>query len=427
MARISRSAIKAFPAGLLALAVIVAMVIFGITASSGLPGAPTTKVRAAFQNVGASLQVGDDVRENSVRIGRVAALSYDGAQAIATLQLDGHKAVNSDAHASIEDTSALAKKFINLDRGHPQAGSLGAKVIPESRDSNSADLDNVLNVLDPKTRKGLTGTVRQAGEGVAGHSDDLGAVLDHAPQLLAGTGEISSALAAPKAGLPSLLQQADQLATSLNGHERQLSALVKTSDSTMRALDTDGGVPLKDSVKQLPITLHTAGQSFDDLERPLDDTRAALTDLKPGADALGNATPDLRGVLTQGRRPLDQVPGVAHDAEPAVSDLTKTVQDARPLIPALSKGLVDASGPVGSLSAYSSEVVQFFRRIESMVSAEVSPGVHGARVLPSIGGSLATGGVLPHALEGTEPYPAPGTVDKLHTKSPVNLLPGGNN
>lgn len=425
----SRSVGRTFFVGIGGLAFIGLMVLFGVTATSGLPGAPTTVVKAAFKNVGASLKVGDDVRENGSRIGRIAALNYDGAhgRAVATMEIEGSEVpVYADAKAALTDTSALAKKFIELDRGHKSAGVLGGRVIPESRNVDSADLDRVLNVLDPRTREALTSTIREVGQGSAGHSQDLHDLLEHAPPILDNTGKISSTLASNATDLPGLLAQANELSGSLNGHEAQLSSLVRRADSTMRALGADDGKPLEAAVKQLPDTLSTAQGSFDSLHKPLEDTRVALADLRPGVVDLGQATPDLRGVLTEGQTPLDRVPGVADRALPAITDLTGTMRDARPLVPATSRGLTDASNPVNSLAAYSSEVVQFFRRIESMVSAQVAPGVHGARVLPAVGGSLLTGGVLPHALEGTTPYPAPGAVDRFHTNSPLNVLPGGN-
>jgi phospholipid/cholesterol/gamma-HCH transport system substrate-binding protein len=118
---------------------------------------------------------------------------------------------------------------------------------------------------------------------------------------------------------------------------------------------------------------------------------------------------------------------VARLAQPALSDLTRTLADARPLAPALSRGLTDAALPLNTLARYSREVVEFFRRIESMVSTEVSPGVHGARVGVALEGLAAnTGGVLNDPLQGQDAYPAPGQADRERTGSPLNAVPGGN-
>ncbi|NKQ55481.1 MCE family protein [Amycolatopsis sp. K13G38] len=419
---------RTFLIGAGGLAVLALILLFGVTASSGMPGTPKTVVRAAFHNVGAPLKVGDDVRENSSRIGRVSAVDYDGTQAVVTLELDGTVAVYSDARAAVWDQSALAKKFVELDRGHAQAGPLGDHPIPADRDVDSADLDQVLDVLDPPTRDALAGTVRQVGGGAAGHSQDLHDLLEHLPAELNGLGTVAGSLSAPEADLPALLARADQLAGSIAGHTQQLADLVGQAGDTADAVATDSGKPLQDTIKDLPGTLAGARGALDSLDKPLTDVHGALTTARPGLAALGRATPDLRGVLREAPTPLNEVPGVARAAEPALRDLTATVADARPLAPEFSRGLVDAALPLNTLAPYSTEVVQFFRRIESMVSTEVAPGVHGARVGVAVEGpSILTGGALKDPLQGQDAYPAPGQADGEHTQSPVNILPGGNN
>ncbi|HWE90082.1 MAG TPA: MlaD family protein [Pseudonocardiaceae bacterium] len=421
----SRSTTRSFVVGIGGLVVLVLILLFGVTASSGLPGAPTTMVQAAFTNVGAPLQVGDDVRENSSRIGRVSALSYANGEGIVTLQLDGHVPVYSDARAAIWDQSALAKKFVEIDVGHPSAGLLGTQVLPPSRDVNSADLDQLLDVLDPPTRNALASTLRQVGDGVAGHSQDVHDLLEHLPATLTDVGGISTELSNQDTNLPALLSSADQLAGALNGHEQQLSSLVQQLATTVRALSVDGGQPLGNTLRDLPSTLTDARTSFTALNQPLDDVRSALLAIQPGAGSLGQATPDLRGVLTEGITPLNKVPGVATAAQPAVTDLTTTLADARPLAPEVSAGLTEAALPVSVLAEYTNQVVSFFERVESMVSTSVSPGVHGARVgVAADAIAQATGGVLPDVLQGQDAYPAPGSqADSDRTVSPLNLVP----
>lgn len=422
----SRALTRSFFVGLAGIAAIGLIVLFGISAASGPPGAETTVVRAEFKNVGATLKVGNDVRENSVRIGRVENISYDRGLAVVTLALDGNVPVYRDARAGVWDTSALAKKFVQFDRGRPEAGLLGDRAIPVSRTEGSADLDRVLDVLDPRTRAALAGTLHEAGGGVAGHGGDLNALLGHAPAILRGVGRTSSALSSDQANLAGLLDRADQLAGSLSGREQEISALVRNVSRTAEAFGVDEGRPLQAMVRNLPETVRQARGALDALEQPLADTHEALAGLRSGAEALGRSTPDLRGILREAPTPLGLVPGVSTRAQPAVDDLTRTVADARPLMPALSRGVRYAAAPVNTLAQYSGDIVEFFRRIESMVSTSLSPGVHAAYLAPALGGpSVISGGVLADPLQGQDAYPAPGEADGQRANSPLNDQPGG--
>lgn len=419
--------VRTFIVGLGGIAILLAVVLFGITASSGMPFTPKTIVRAAFDNVGAPLKVGDDVRENSSRIGRVSTLEYRAGKAIVTMELNGDLDVHADARAAIWDQSALAKKFVLLHRGNAEAGPLGDETIPMEHTTGSADLDDVLDVLDKPTRDALGSTLREVGTGAAGHGQDVHDFVRNAPDLVHDVGQVSGALASSDADLAGLLREANELAGSLQGRHRQLAALVEEVGTTSKAIVVDGGAPLQNALSELPSTLDAANASFTSLDKPLRDLHVGLDRLRPGAKALAEATPDLRGVLTEGPTPLNKVPAVARKAEPTVDKLTSTVADARPLAPAVSRGLTDLSPPLTTLATYSREVVEFFRRIESMVSTSVAPGVHGARVgVAAAGPALVTGGVLNDPLQGQNFYPAPGEADRDHTSSPINILPGGN-
>jgi phospholipid/cholesterol/gamma-HCH transport system substrate-binding protein len=134
--------------------------------------------------------------------------------------------------------------------------------------------------------------------------------------------------------------------------------------------------------------------------------------LRPGAKALGQATPDLRGLLRDAVPPLDKVPSVANAAGPPVQDLADLLADARPLAPAVREALGLASTPLGIIAPYSAEVSRFFTYMTSALSGG-TPSAHQLRVYPVIG-TQTLDGVLPvrDPLMTSDPYPAPGQAAK---------------
>lgn len=421
MARASRRMAVSFLVGLLVLCTAGFIAFVAGTAASGLPWSATTEVKAQFDNVG-TLKPGNDVRENSIRVGQVKAIDYVDGHAVVTLSLDGHVPVYGDARAAVLDQSALAKKFVEIDRGHPQAGSLGDREIDLQHNLGATDLDNVLNVFDPETRQKLSSALRQLGNGVAGQSQNLHDILEKAPSILKDTGTISGALTSQQADLPRLLRSVDDFAGAFAREQQDLSSLVSQTENTLGAVGVDDGQPLKNALQGLPDTLRDADAAMDALNVPLADTQQAMADLGPGAQSLGRSTPDLRGVLREGIPALNQVPGVAGQAAPVVDDLTGAVTDARPLAPRLSEGLGDLATPLAVLAPYSLDIVRFFGRADSMVSTSTAPGRHVARLGLAIPGiSVVAGGVLPDPMSHRFPYPAPGQADAYR----ADLLPGG--
>lgn len=425
MARVSRQVLVSLRVGVVALIGVLAISYVALTAASGLPFVPTTQLEAGFKDVG-SLPVGSKVRENSRVVGKVSALRYEDGTAVATIDLDGADVpVYADARAAIWDQSALGLKFIELNRGSASAGPLGNRMIPAHRNVNSSDIDQLLSVFDAKTRAKLSGALRELGGGLAGRSKDLQDILEHAPAMLDDAGRISSTLASPQADLPALLRSADQLVAAFNGHERQTAALVREAGDTFQSVSVDGGEPLREVVRELPGTLSAARSGLGSLNQPLSDAEQAVTKLRPGVDSLAQATPDLRGVLREGIRPLEKVPGVAGQASPAVEKLTKTVADARPLAPRLSEGLSDAVHPLAVLAPYASEIRTFFDRLNGLVSTYTAPDTHGARLGLAIEGLSVLGGGVVKGPIPRNPYPAPGEADRDRAVSPLDPVTGG--
>lgn len=398
-----------------------------LTADKGLPGATYTLVDADVSDAGA-LRPGDDVRVASVRVGRVKDVRLVRGAPRVTLQLDGTREVYRDAAAeaktvTVASRSALGQKYIALTPGTPEAGKLGpADVIPPKRTAGSQELSDLLDVLDAPTRDALGSTVREAGGGAGGHAQDLRDALKAAPRMLPDLATVSKALSANDgADLTALLTTADRLSARFTGRQEQLSELLGRLDTTMRAVAVDEGKPLDEVVQRAPGTLQAARAGLQSLQAPLKDLHAGMAQLVPGARALGQATPDLRGVLREAVPPLGKVPDVGRQAEPALTDLTKTVDDARPLAPRLTQTFAGADQFLRVLAPYAPEVSGWFTNWAAALSHGDANG-HFLRLylLFSEESVLGQGG-LRDPLVARNPYPAPG--EAAHD---ARKIPGGN-
>lgn len=406
MASVTRRTARTFGVGLVTLAAFgfLFYLALGAQLSSTLPWQATTRVEAEFDDV-ATLAPGDDVRENGVRIGRVGDIHRDG-KTIVVLQLDGDVPVYADTRAMISDRSALAARYVELHRGHPNTGNLGSKRIPPARTTSATDLGDLLDVFDPATRGQLQKAVGELGRGAAGHSQDLHDVLENAPQLLSGVSRVSSTLSGPGADIGSTIRNVDALASQFQGREADITGLVGGLDKTLRAVNADNGTPLTDTLDKLPSTLGTVRESLAELDTPLADTRAATTAMRPGTGALGRSVPDLRGFLRESPQPLGKVPDVVDTAVPAVNDLTHTVADVRPLAPKLSEGITNLAPLLEVVAPYASDLVTLAQRGRSFTSSTVN-GEHVARIGLNVTPGSLLGGIKDPTFQRNV-YPGPG-------------------
>ncbi|WP_176440079.1 MlaD family protein [Haloechinothrix alba] len=401
-----RDQARKFLIGVVTLAVIGLVSYVGATVQGGgeIPGRPYTYVKAAFEDVG-MLQPRQNVVQNGVRIGEVHSVAYEDGHAIVTMRLEGQRSVYRDARAQVGYQAAVGKKHVQFDPGTRSAGPLSDTAIPLSQTSASPELDEALSALDKQTREALGSSLVELGGGLGGHSNDLRDAIRAAPGMLKDAGDISGALTSEQADLPSLLHAANQLAGRFTGHEQELSRLVKQVDTTLRAINVDGARPLADTVQALPATLRQARQGLKSLNGPLSDVRSAATTIRPGAQALGAATEDLRGFLRDAVVPLGKVPRVSDQANPAVEDLTRTVDDARPLVPRLTRTLAYSRALLHDLAPYAPDIGRFFSE-HDLLSGQIAPDKHYFGFMIAAPGLYSAS--VPDPRADRVPYPKPG-------------------
>lgn len=411
MARVNRTTARHFLIGVAGLVVLAAVAALGAIVSSGdaIPARQYSYATAAFHNVG-TMRVRQDVRINSLIVGQISAISYQNGEAVVTLRMNGEHPVYANASARIWQESALARSFVELTPGDPSAGPLPGNRIPSSRTTDATDLDQLFNIFDQPTRTALSGSLSQLGGGLLGHSEDLRDALQKAPPGLDDLGRVADTLDDPQTHLPALLTTANRVVGRLDSRSAQLRSLLQQTDQTLAAVNVDNTRPLDATLKDLPSTLTQARQALDSLNGPLGDARQAVTTIRPGAQALGASTGDLRGVLREAVGPLNKVPDVADKATPAVKDLTKTVADARPLAPRLLNTLASTQNLLAGLAPYSPDIGRFFAQLAAphgLLSGSIAPGEHYFGIFPTIPGGAGLAS-LPDPTFHENPYPAPG-------------------
>jgi phospholipid/cholesterol/gamma-HCH transport system substrate-binding protein len=409
-----------------------------LVSQQGLPFASRTTVKAAFNDVG-SMRTGDDVRIANVRVGYVSdivlvdnpdASATNGAQAkvaLATLKLDNDRPVYKNAQAlsaSIASRSGLGQKFVDLNPGDPAAGLLPADdVIPPAKTQSAQELSDVLRVLDLPTRQAIGSLVRNVGGGLAGHGQDLHAAANAFPDVLPDLGNVSLALANNNGrDFASLLNSANELSVSFRGRQEQIGQLLGKLDKTFAGFNADNGKALAATLHTAPDALRAARGALTSLDAPLMDTGVATKMLRPGGQSLGRATPDVRGFLRESRSPLDKVPGVSDEGQPAFEHLGDAFNRTQPFSPMLVRAF-GRGGPLAQqLAPYVPGSLLFFINASGALQ-QGNDNYHWLNFDPVVdaGEDLtdAIGGVVKNPLQARDGNPEPGETPHQRRGLPI--------
>src|SRR4051794_36459769 len=316
-------------------AIVAALLLVVLLLFSPWGGAGEYQVTATFANAGQL------VRGNQVIVGGVAAGTVTdieitpSGQAEVTLSVDEPYApLRRGTRATIKQASqsGVANRYVDL--AIPAGG--GTKIADGGRLSadeteTAVDLDQLLNTLDPPTRRGLQNLFKGSARQYAGRAEQANRGYPYISPALSSTQRVFGELTHDTNVLERFLVDSSVFVTTLADRRRDLASLIGNLRTTTRALAAEKS-SLADSIARLPDFMRNANTTFVDLRGALDDVDPLVEESKPVARKLQPFLAELRPF--------------ARDARPAVADLSATLRSPGP-----SNDLIDLTQTLDPLAS----------------------------------------------------------------------------
>ena len=298
-------------AAMAAAVVLVLLLLFG-----PFGGAAEYQVTATFTNAG-QLVKGNQVIVGGVAAGTVTDIEITpSGQAEVTLSVDEPYApLRRGTRATIKQASqsGVANRYVDL--AIPASGS-GPEIADGGRLSvdeteTAVDLDQLLNTLDPPTRRGLQNLFKGSMRQYAGRAEQANRGYPYISPALSSTQRLFGELTHDTRVLERFLVDSSVFVTALADRRSDLASLIGNLRTTTRALGAEKSA-LADSIARLPDFMRNANTTFVDLRSALDEVDPLVEESKPVARKLQPFLAELRPF--------------ARDARPAVADLSATLR-----------------------------------------------------------------------------------------------------
>ena len=173
-----------------------------------------------------------DVRVAGVQVGKVREKrrdETDGNRTVATIEIDSRYApIAADARAILRTKAILGETYIELtlgDRDGPRLAEGGRLANRQVQDSTQ--LDEILNALDPYTRKAFRTWQQELGKGVRNRGQDLNDAFGNLPTFVDEGGDLLEVLDEQRAALRGLVRNTGVVFGALTEREQQLRALTQ--------------------------------------------------------------------------------------------------------------------------------------------------------------------------------------------------------
>jgi phospholipid/cholesterol/gamma-HCH transport system substrate-binding protein len=292
------------------------------------------QVKVAFPEA-TQLGLEADVRVAGVKVGSIRKKEIDPDtpnRTLATLELDRRFApLNQDARAILRQKTLLGETYVELTPGNP-----GGPKVPEGgklsgdQVSQTVQLDEVFQALDPVTRESFRTWQRDLGKGINGRGKDLNDAFGSLPQFVASGTDLLEVVGSQDDAVRALIRNTGVVFGALTEKEDQLANLITNSGEVFQTT-SDRQEALAETIRVFPTFLDESKATFARLEKFAIDTEPLIRDLQP-------VTRDLRPTLRDLR-------ALAPDLERFFRNLDPLITVSKTGLPALSQTL-DGLGPV---------------------------------------------------------------------------------
>jgi phospholipid/cholesterol/gamma-HCH transport system substrate-binding protein len=326
---------------------------FGAVTAQGTP--PEQLVYAEFADA-SPLITGNTVKVSGVKVGEVRSISVREGKALVAMRITEASVLPlyEDASARIRPVSLLGERYVDLDRGSPPAPVRPPdRPIPAGQTGSAVDLQDVLDMMDQPTGTALAAMVTTLGEGVHGEGQNIDAAIQALAPALHRTDQLVGILNEQNELLTSLIDRVDPVAGALAADGgANLDRLLDSADLLLRTTAANR-TALDASLQQLPSTLTDARRTLAQVAGVAEATTPALESVRPVtddlteisvelqrfADATDPALASLEPVLAEAERMLDEAAPLVRALRPAGPDLGAVAASARPVVEQLSDNL----------------------------------------------------------------------------------------
>ncbi|HWD65423.1 MAG TPA: MlaD family protein [Solirubrobacteraceae bacterium] len=315
MVRRSRQRTLADPVIIGALTVLVAVVaiVLAFQANTGLPFVPRYGLHVRVANA-EELTRGGEVHLGGALVGlvdSVTATRKANGQAMAVLNLELDKSIQPlpvDSRFTIREKDAIGEKFLDITPGHASRTWPQNSTVPVSQTGATTDLDQVLSMFTPPTRRGVTSSTEGFAEALAGRGAAVNDAISAFVPLVDDLGPVMRNLSSPRTQLGGFLRGLAAYTGALAPVAQQQASLFQNLDGTFRALASVAHPYLEQWIAQTPPTFETVTRDSPAEQAFVKDATGLFADLRPGAATLPSSAPLLASAFAAGTRNL---PGTA--------------------------------------------------------------------------------------------------------------------
>jgi virulence factor Mce-like protein len=320
------------------------------------------QLRVSFQEA-TTLAEQADVRIAGVNVGTMRRKSLDRINNRTRTVLDIEKAyapLPKDTRAILRQKTLLGETFVELTPGDPDKGYIEDHgILPPGQVEPTVELDEILRIFDPPTKKAFREWVRYGAEQMRGSApQDLNDALGNLAGFASDGADVLRILDEQHVAVRQMIKNTGVVFGALNERRGQLRGLIVNSQRTFSATASQREA-LAQTFEIFPVFLDESRVTADRLEEFARNTHPLVNDLKPAADNLDPTVRDLAALAPDLETLFTRLKPVIRTAPDTLPEASRFLRGARDIMAPLH-GFLQEFNPILSFLNYDQQVVAHF-------------------------------------------------------------------
>lgn len=312
-----------------------------------------------------------DVRRAGVKIGKVTDITNEGGAGLVTFELDDDQApIYKNATVLLRTKTLVGENYLDLNPGTKTAGKLddGGTISLQqaTKRGEAVQLDQILDTLNPATRREIRRNLDGLGPGFGGHGDDANRLFAALKPTVVQGGIVARILADQKSKVADLVDNAAKTMQAFGDRTAQVRTLArqaKTTAQTVAGRDQE----FQSAINELDPTLRQARSSVNKLAGFSGRATPVIHDMSVASAGLTPLMKDLRPAAYLGRQIFDQIPPLTKNLDPLLTQLKGFSPKLQGMIQPLDSVLRQANPALDYLTPYQRDIGAFFGNVGSAV------------------------------------------------------------
>ncbi len=306
------------------------------------------QVRISFPNAG-QLATQADVRIAGVSVGRVINKSLDpqGNRTVATIEMQNKYApIHKNGRAILRMKTLLGETYVELTPGTPNSPAVpDGGLLPRGQVTNTVQLSDIFNALDPKTRHAFQVWQQELSKAVQNNDQNLSNVLGNLPAFTADASDILKVLDVEHGSVVRLLQNGGTVFSALSQNQSTLRNLITSAETTFHTTAVNNN-QLAQTFHVFPTFLDESKATMARLKSFALDADPLIKELEPVATQLGPTLNSVRilspylhhffvslgPLITASKTGLPAVRDVLLGAKPMLAELGPFLEEFNPIL-----------------------------------------------------------------------------------------------